>query len=197
MDQILAFLDNTLGFLSTNTYASGALTLFLSLYASTLAPKLPHNVLALFDNTVVKLIVMVTILLLQRYSFMVALSLSIAFLVTLRLLTHQHIMDFGFGSHHPVNLAKGKHEDHEVHQNKLLLHQHDDRHLKNAVDHTDENGPQPQEVDSHHPQHAVDTQVAAKLLPSGLYQGPQGLQEPQGFHGIAKGADYGTPDSEL
>jgi hypothetical protein len=66
-----------------NKYLSAALVLFLILYAGIAAPKLPRAVESLFDNVIVKLIIIFLIVFASGYSPTVAIATAVAFLVTL------------------------------------------------------------------------------------------------------------------
>jgi len=189
MDTIIRPLDNTLGILSTNNYLSGGLTAALAVYTILMVPRLSTRTLAVFSHPITKVVLIALVLLLSRYSIMVAVALAVAFIVTLNTST---------GSYIPIHLPRTDYEDQDTHQNRMLLQRHDSRHMKDAVDYTDDDGPLPLEVDSHHPpSHFHENQVAAVLNANGLYQGPQGLQDPQGFEGVIIGDEYGTPDSQL
>lgn len=73
---------NYLGFLD-NEYVSAGLSLFLILYAGVAAPKLPQQVVQLFDNTLVKLFVFFLIVYVSRKNPTVAIIAAVAVLVSL------------------------------------------------------------------------------------------------------------------
>lgn len=66
-----------------NQYVSGALTVFLIVYASMAAPKLPSYLANLFDYTLTKLVVFFLIVYLMKKNATVALVAAIALMVTL------------------------------------------------------------------------------------------------------------------
>src|SRR3989338_6311693 len=170
MDQIATVMNNTLGFLQDNTYA-GIITIGILLYTALIAPQIPGH---LFDHFLVRAVCLALVLMIMRYNLIVSLAVGLAFMVTFRWFRQSQVYD---------DLA---------HQ---LLAQHDDRHMRDVVDHTDPVGPQPQGVDSHHPDdYHGSTEVAAVLNANGLYQGPQGMQSPPGFAGLRVGAGFDTPD---
>jgi hypothetical protein len=81
-DQFDNAFKNYLGFLD-NEYVSGALSLFLILYAGLAAPRLPGRVAALFDNTFFKLLIFFLIVYVSRRNPTVALIAAIAVMVSL------------------------------------------------------------------------------------------------------------------
>lgn len=76
---------SALGFLD-NEYVSAGLSLFLILYASLAAPKLPEKVARLFDNTFVKMVVFFLIGYTGRKNPTVAAIAAVALMVTLQTL---------------------------------------------------------------------------------------------------------------
>lgn len=78
--------DNTVkGYLSflDNEYVSAGLALFLVLYASLAAPKLPASVAHLFDNLLFKLLVFFLIVYVSRKNVTIAIIASVAVMVSL------------------------------------------------------------------------------------------------------------------
>ena len=73
---VLSYVDN-------NEYVTAAITLFLIVYASYAAPKLPPYILKLFDNTLFKLLIFFFIVYTFKKNPTVALVTAIAFLVTI------------------------------------------------------------------------------------------------------------------
>lgn len=72
--------NKTVGALTSNTYIKGALILFLILYASVFAFKLPKKIAMLFDYTIVKIIFCFLILFVMfAYDPTVALVIALAF----------------------------------------------------------------------------------------------------------------------
>lgn len=65
-----------------NQYVSGTLIVFLIVYASMIAPKLPERILKLFDHILVKLVMLFLIVYLMKKNVTVALVASIALVVT-------------------------------------------------------------------------------------------------------------------
>src|SRR3989338_6309306 len=124
MDQIATVMTNALGFLQDNTYA-GIATIGILLYTALIAPHIPGH---LFDHFLVRVGCLALVLMIMRYNLIVSLAVALAFMVTFRW----------------FKLGQGQDE-------MTLLAKHDDRHLKDVVDHTDPDGPQPQETTSHHP----------------------------------------------
>lgn len=74
-----------------NEYISGALILFLVLYASAIAPKLPGYVLQWFDYSLVKLIAFFLIVYISQKNATVAIVCAIAVLATIMALNHLKI----------------------------------------------------------------------------------------------------------
>jgi hypothetical protein len=66
-----------------NQYVSGALTVFLIVYASMAAPKLPNYLTKLFDYTLTKLVVFFLIVYLMKRNATVALVAAVALMVTI------------------------------------------------------------------------------------------------------------------
>lgn len=65
-----------------NEYVSGALTVFLIVYSSTIVPKLPDKVLKLFDYTLVKLFLLFLIVLISRKNATVSIVAAVALVIS-------------------------------------------------------------------------------------------------------------------
>ncbi len=66
-----------------NQYVSGALTVFLIIYAGAIAPKLPNKIVKLFDNVYAQLLVFFLIVFLSRKNATVAIIAAIAMMVSI------------------------------------------------------------------------------------------------------------------
>jgi hypothetical protein len=78
--------DNTVKKYTTfldNEYVSAGLTIFLIVYASMAAPKLPNSIAKLFDNTFVKLLMFFMIVYISKRNATLAIVASIAVMVSL------------------------------------------------------------------------------------------------------------------
>ena len=78
--------DNTVRDYTTwldNPYVSGALTIFLIVYASMAAPKLPHYIAKLFDYTLFKLLMFFLIVYISKKNATVALIAAVALMVSI------------------------------------------------------------------------------------------------------------------
>lgn len=78
--------DNTVRDYTTwldNPYVSGALTIFLIVYASMAAPKLPHHIAKLFDYTLFKLLMFFLIVYISKKNATVALVAAVALMVSI------------------------------------------------------------------------------------------------------------------
>lgn len=86
--------DSALSVVRTNPYISGVLTLVLILYAGLAAPALPSQVAKLFDNSVVKMSILVLIVMLVRnQDFSTALLVALAFMLSVNTLSHYRMFD--------------------------------------------------------------------------------------------------------
>lgn len=85
MDQGNAVIKNVLA----NEYVSAALTLFLIVYAATLAPKLTRGIAIWFDNWLVKVIIFFLIAYIHTANPTIALTSAIAVMVTLMVVNNK------------------------------------------------------------------------------------------------------------
>lgn len=88
-DLITNFDDNVKGWLSfidSNEYVTAALGLFLIVYASYAAPRLPPNILKLFDYPVVKLIIFFLIVYAAKVNPTIAIIAAVGVMVTIHAL---------------------------------------------------------------------------------------------------------------
>jgi hypothetical protein len=76
-----------------NPYVSAALTLFVILYASLARPQLPEALLMLFDNVFFRLLMLFLIAFMAVHNTQVALIVSVAFLITMNLLSEQRLAE--------------------------------------------------------------------------------------------------------
>src|SRR3989344_4432456 len=116
MDQIATVMTNALGFLQDNTYA-GIATIGILLYTALIAPQIPGH---LFDHFLVRVGCLALVLMIMRYNLIVSLAVGLAFMVTFRWFSQSQV-----------------HDEMVLQYNRQLLAQHDDRHMKDVVDHTD------------------------------------------------------------
>lgn len=82
MEEFDNFVKRNTTFLD-NPYISGALTIFLIVYAGAVAPKLPEKIVKLFDYTFVKFLMFFTIVFVSRKNATVALIAAIAMMVSI------------------------------------------------------------------------------------------------------------------
>jgi hypothetical protein len=90
LDSTVQDFDNTvkgwLSFVDNNEYISAAIALFLIVYASYAAPKLPPAILKLFDNPLFKLLIFFLIVYIARKSPTVAIIAAVGLMVTIHAL---------------------------------------------------------------------------------------------------------------
>ena len=90
IDSAVKTFDNTvkgwLSFIDDNEYVTAALTIFLIVYASYAAPKLPPYILKLFDNPLFKLLIFFLIVYTAKKNPTVAIIAAVAFMVTIHAL---------------------------------------------------------------------------------------------------------------
>lgn len=92
INNALSRVDGAISVVKTNPYLSGAITLFLILYASLAAPALPASVAGLFEHSVFKLAILTLILMLLRnQDFTTAMFVAIAFVVSLSTLSKYRV----------------------------------------------------------------------------------------------------------
>lgn len=82
MEEFDKFVNDNTQFLD-NPYTSGTLMVFLIVYSSSFASRLPPNILKLFDYTLVKLVMLFLIVFISRKNVTVALFLAIALIVSI------------------------------------------------------------------------------------------------------------------
>ena len=96
MDLVNSLLDtseNQLNSLFDNEYLSGLLKILLISYACIISPKLPQSILQLFDNTIIKLLIIFAIVYVAKRDFTIALLISIAFVITLQVINKNKLSD--------------------------------------------------------------------------------------------------------
>jgi len=98
--QYLSFLDNE--------YVSASLSLFLLLYASLAAPKLPKFIAQLFDYKLFKLFIFFLIVFVARKNPTIAIIAAIAVIVSLETLNRYKIND------HMMNIVQLEHENENI-----------------------------------------------------------------------------------
>ena len=90
IDSAVKTFDNTvkgwLSFIDNNEYVTAALTIFLIVYASYAAPKLPPYILKMFDNPLFKLLIFFLIVYTANKNPTVAIIAAVAFMVTIHAL---------------------------------------------------------------------------------------------------------------
>lgn len=78
--------NKSLSFVNKNEYLSAAISIFLILYASIAAPKLPPAILSLFDSPIFKFVILFLIGYYSRHNPTVAIVAAIALMVSLHAL---------------------------------------------------------------------------------------------------------------
>lgn len=211
LNQVANQADQTLNRLFANQYFTSALTLFLVLYAGMAAPNLPPSIARLFSNPLFRLLILFVILVLRNYSPVVSILVAIGFTLSLQVLNMYEMYDFvsGFGNLFGFGNTEGFTNEMNGGGCGCMFggngeEEEEESETETEVDGYDPYGflgcnkPQPQSEDPVlPPQPDVPTQVSAVNVPGCNYQGPQGLQNPQGFPGKEVGAEYGGCGSEL
>lgn len=112
--------DNTVKNYTTwldNQYVSSALTIFLIVYASMAAPKLPTYIASLFDYTIVKLLMFFMIVFISKKNATVALIASVALMVSIMTLDR---IKFGQEMMEVVGNDESNENDCSCKRNKLI-----------------------------------------------------------------------------
>merc|ERR1712196_384163 len=76
-----------------NEFISATLSLFLILYASQIAPKLPNNVIKMFDNILVKLALFFIVVYVSNKNASLALTVSIAVMATIIIINNKNCVE--------------------------------------------------------------------------------------------------------
>lgn len=85
--------NSTVQGLMKNKYFSGALTIFLILYAGMARPQLPKFIADLFQSAIFRLAVLVLIAYMSTQDLQMAVMIAVAFSVTMNLLNEQLIAE--------------------------------------------------------------------------------------------------------
>ena len=91
--QLIISLQNMLEEHLTNPYILGVVKLLIILYSCLVAPKLPVEILAVFDNTVVKILVLVLIFYSASIEPMMAILLGVGLFITLQTLNNVKLLN--------------------------------------------------------------------------------------------------------
>lgn len=188
MDQLLAQYNlgmnqvtNTLNDLLANPYVTAMVSLFIILYSSLAAPNLPKGVAKLFDNTIIKVLILALILFINNFNPTIAILVAVGFFLTLQTLSRHNMLDMASNFMNVkklMGLGNKREEEHEEEH-----HHEEERHHEEAYPH---GGP-----DAYHDYGLnMETQVSGLANRNQHYQGPQGMKHPVGFGGFADGADY-------
>jgi len=89
MDQVSTLLQSAI----KNNYFSGALTVFLILYASLAKPQLPSFIANLFEHPFFRMIVIALIAYISTKDLQVAILITVVFTLTMTLLNEQRIAE--------------------------------------------------------------------------------------------------------
>lgn len=92
-NQMSRFVNKSLNLINNNKILSSILAMFLVLYAAMAAPKLPTNVVKMFDNVVVKLVYMFLMAYLVSKNPSVAIVSAAALLITIQTLSYYEASD--------------------------------------------------------------------------------------------------------
>ncbi|AYV78282.1 MAG: hypothetical protein Edafosvirus8_32 [Edafosvirus sp.] len=127
---------NSLSFLD-NEYVSSALTIFLIVYASMVAPKLPNSIVKLFDYTLVKLLMFFLIAYVFRKNPTVAIIAAVGLLISLMTLNRYKV------NKEIMAIVKKKTKDmDEINDNVILMQNDidngDSMHVKNKMNEIDQ-----------------------------------------------------------
>jgi hypothetical protein len=81
-------------FVRNQNVVYGIVFLFLMLYSAQIAPKLPLNVLRVFDNTFFKIFIFALILWVARVSPSMAILIAVAFLMSTNVMNNKKLLEF-------------------------------------------------------------------------------------------------------
>ena len=93
MEQLQKSITENLNVVLKNPYVMGILKVFLILYASQLAPRLPSGVSDMFSNTFVKIIAIALLAYLSELDFQLSILLAIIFVLGNNLLARGNLME--------------------------------------------------------------------------------------------------------
>lgn len=91
MERINETISPYLSFLD-NEYISGFIILFIILYASLIAPKLPSKVVAILNHPIAKFLMLFLIVFMAKKNVALAIVIAVAFVISLRVM-HKYIRD--------------------------------------------------------------------------------------------------------
>lgn len=168
--------DKYLSVLHTNPYVSGALGLFLVMYAGMAAPALPASIAGLFENSLFKLAILSLVLIMRNYNPTLAILVAIGFVISMNTLSNYRIF------------AMASELDNIVGSPTRILRSHQER--LSQAEHDMPTGTHGTHGDKH-----ANMGTTASWL-DGMT--PEGL-DPRftpGYDGKAL-ATYGTPESQL
>lgn len=76
-----------------NTYVSGALTLFLILYASMVRPELPPTLMNMFDSSLFRVVFSALIVYTASHNLQVSVLIAVVFVLSMNVLNEQKIAE--------------------------------------------------------------------------------------------------------
>lgn len=191
VNSVLKVADSYLSVLHTNQYVSATVSIFLILYASLAAPKLPPFIASLFENTLFKVLIFFLILAVRSYNPTVALLVAIGFLISLQTLSKYRIFAMA-GELNLLSAVKNGVKSVSDTISSLSSEKFDDKQYPGA-------GPQHSTLEEHgHTAKAAGPQPGNQddVHPPKPEQYHLMTSEPSGYPGRDI-ASYGLPDSEL
>lgn len=93
INQMSSFVNKGVNLMNNNKILSSILAMFLVLYAAMAAPKLPKNIVKMFDNVVVKLVYMFLMAYLVSKNPSVAIISAVGLLITIQTLSYYEASD--------------------------------------------------------------------------------------------------------
>jgi len=171
VNQTFAQLDSTLNQAFANPYFTAVVTIFIVVYGSMAAPNLPDFLANLFDYSLFKMLILTLILLINNYNPMVAITMAIAFFISLQTLSRLRLRKL---ANDVLTLGQSDEESSS-----------DDEEIgANEVGDGEEVMQYNQGPDGY-------SQVSGMAGRGMDYQGPQGMKHPVGF------ADDALPGAEF
>jgi hypothetical protein len=157
VNQTFSTLDTTLAQAFANPYFTAVVTIFIVVYGSMAAPDLPDFLASLFDYALFKMLILTLILLINNYNPMVAITMAVAFFISLQTLSRLRLR----------NLA----------QDVLSL----GKPTKEAENDEESSSDEGEEVMEYNQGPGGYSQVSGMAGRGIDYQGPQGMKHPVGF----------------
>lgn len=94
IQQSISTVDAVLKDVIANPYVSASIAIFFIVFAGLAAPQLPKSVAMLFDLTLFRILILVGILIINRYNPTVAVIIAVAFFITLEVISKYQLNDF-------------------------------------------------------------------------------------------------------